>query len=149
MDAVTYPDAEVAGFIEEQVVPLRLSADDPLAAEFKVTWTPTLVTLDCYGREHHRTVGFLPADELIPSLEFGMAKTDFDTGQHNYAVIHLDRLLKSYPASGAAPEAVFLRGISRYKSSHDVKPLKEAYEKLAADYPESEWTKRAHPYSLL
>lgn len=149
MDAVTYPNVKVFDFIQGEVVPLRVPADSPLAAEFKVTWTPTLVTLDYYGKEHHRTVGFLPADELIPSLELGMAKTDFDTGQYNDAIIHLDRLLRYYPASGFAPEAVFLRGVSRFKSSHDAKPLKEAYEKLAADYPDSEWAKRAHPYSLL
>lgn len=135
--------------MQAEVVPLRVQADAPLAAEFRVTWTPTLVTLDFYGKEHHRTVGFLPPDELIPSLELGKARVDFDDGQYNDAIIHLDRLLRLYPASGSAPEAVFLRGVSRYKSSHDAKPLKEAYEKLAAEYPESEWAKRAHPYSLL
>ena len=48
-----------------------------------------------------------------------------------------------------APEAVYLRGVSRYKSSHSAAPLKEAYEKLRAEYPASEWTQRAQPYSLL
>lgn len=149
MDAVTYPDAKVIAFINEKIVPLRVPADNQLAAEYKVTWTPTLVTLDFYGREHHRTVGFLPPHELIPSLLLGVGKTDFDAEQFNDAVLHLNRLLADYPASAAAPEAVYLRGISRYKSSRDPKPLKEAYEKLKADYPASEWVHRAQPYSLL
>ncbi|HEY6837870.1 MAG TPA: outer membrane protein assembly factor BamD [Geobacteraceae bacterium] len=150
MDAVTYPHEKVIDFIAEKIVPLRVPADaQPLASDFKVTWTPTLVTLDFYGKEHHRTVGYLPPEELIASLLLGMAKTDFDFNQFNDAIIYLDRLLADYPRSAAAPEAVYLRGVSRYKASHDAKPLKEAYEKLHADYPTSEWAHRAEPYSLL
>lgn len=149
MDAVTYPNEKVIDFIGKKIVPLRVPADAPLATEFKVTWTPTLVTLDYYGKEHHRTVGFLSPEELIPSLILGMAKTDFDTNQFNDAIIHLNQIIADYADSAAAPEAVFLRGVSRYKSSHDAKPLKEAFEKLKADYPKSEWTQRANPYSLL
>lgn len=150
MDAVTYPNAKVIDFIDRKIVPLRVPADaQPLSTEFKVMWTPTLVSLDYYGREHHRTVGFLPPDELVPSLILGMGKTDFDTEQFNDAILHLDEILSSYSRSAAAPEAVYLRGVCRFKSSHDAKPLKEAYEKLASDYPGSEWVKRAQPYSLL
>ena len=150
MDAVTYPHEKVIDFIGSKIVPLRVPADaKPLADEFKVTWTPTLVTLDFYGKEHHRTVGFLPPEELIASLLLGMAKIDFDFNQFNDAILHLDRLLADFTRSAAAPEAVYLRGVSRYKASHDAKPLKEAYEKLRADYPTSEWTQRAQPYSLL
>ncbi|HEY5991495.1 MAG TPA: hypothetical protein VIU10_02860 [Candidatus Udaeobacter sp.] len=58
MDAVSYPDEKVANFIIDKVVPVRILADSPLASDFKVTWTPTLVTLDFYGKEHYRTVGF-------------------------------------------------------------------------------------------
>ncbi len=150
MDAVTYPNDKVSDFIMTRIVPLRVPADSqPLATEFKVTWTPTLVTLDYYGKEHHRTVGFLPPEQLIPSLLLGMAKADFDADQFNDAIFTIDRLLAEFPVSAAAPEAIYLRGVSRFKASHDPKPLKEAYEKLQAEYPGSEWTHRAQPYSLL
>ncbi len=150
MDAVTYPHQDVVNFITEKIVPLRAPFDaQPISTDFKVMWTPTLITLDYYGKEHHRTVGFLPPDELIPSLTLGMGKIDFDTNQFSEAIIHFNTLLNGYPKSAAAPEAIYLRGVSRFKSSHDAKSLKEAYEQLKADYPESEWTKRAQPYSLL
>lgn len=149
MDAVTYPNEQVANFIIDKVVPLRVPADHPLSRDFKITWTPTLITLDFYGKEHQRTVGFLPPEELIPSLLLGMGKSDFETDQYNDAIIHLNMLLAGYPQSGAAPEAVFLRGVARFKGSHDAKPLKEAYQQLTADYPASPWAKRADPYKLL
>ncbi len=150
MGAVTYPNVKVSEFIGKRMIPLQVQADaKPLATEFKVTWTPTLVVLDYYGKEHHRSVGFLPPEELIPMLLLGMGKVYFDAEQFNAAIVHLDELLVDYPQSAAAPEAVYLRGVSRFKGSHDPRLLKEAYERLKADYPTSEWVKRAQPYSLL
>jgi hypothetical protein len=150
MGAVTFPDSKVTAYITENTIPLRLPHDHkPLASQFQVNWTPTLVTLDIEGKEHHRTVGFLPPEEIIPSLLLGKAKVHFDHEEFQVALKNLEALLKDYPRSGAAPEAIFLRGVCGYKSTHDPKPLKEAYERLQKEYPESEWTKRALPYRLI
>ncbi len=150
MDAVTYPDDKVAEFINVNMIPLRVKSDSiPLSKDFNVTWTPTLVTLDQDGKEHYRTVGFLSPSELIPSLILGIARIHFDAGQFDACLEALERLISQYPKSKAAPEAVFLRGVAAYKSKHDARPLKTAYEKLQADYPGSVWADRAQPYRLL
>jgi len=150
MDAVTYPDARVIGFISENLIPLRVQFDaQPLSANFNVKWTPTLVTLDSQGKEHHRTVGFLSPEELIPSLLLGIAKSYFETDRFDEALQNFEKLLAKYPKSDSAPEAIYLQGVCRYKSTQDAKPLKEAYEKLSSEYPSSEWTRRAYPYRLL
>lgn len=150
MGAVTYPDAKVVEFISKNLIPIQVKSDaQPISTNFNVKWTPSLITLDQEGKEHHRTVGFLSPDELIPSLLLGIAKCHFDQEHFNEALASLDKLMADYPKSAAAPEAIFLRGVSQYKSTHDAKPLKEAYGKLQSDYPSSEWTKRAYPYRLL
>jgi outer membrane protein assembly factor BamD (BamD/ComL family) len=79
----------------------------------------------------------------------GIAKSYFDRERFSEALSTLDKLLTDYPKSDSAPEATYLRGVCRYKNTHDAKPLKEAYEWLQAKYPSSEWTKRAYPYRLL
>ena len=150
MDAVTYPDPAVIDFMNRSLVAVRVAYNaKPYADDFNVKWTPTLVSLDSSGKEHHRTVGFLQAEELIASLSLGMAKVHFDQDQFDSALAHLEKLLQAYPKSSSAPEAMFLRGVSLYKSTHDPKPLKQAYERLEAEYPGDEWTKRAYPYRLL
>jgi hypothetical protein len=150
MDAVTYPKNEVVEFLNKAVIPLRIPSDaKPLADDFNLKWTPMLVVLDWNGKEHQRTVGFLPPEELIPSLLLGIAKTHFDLDQFGDAMVMLDKILSDHGGSGAAPEAVFLKGVCGYKSTHNPSPLKQAYEKLQATYPTSEWTKRALPYRLL
>jgi len=150
MDAVTYPNDRVIRFISENMIPLRVAFDaQPLSANFNIKWTPTLITLNHDGNEHHRTVGFLAPQELIPSLLLGMGKSYFETDQFDEAIGSLEKLLGEYPESGSAPEAIYLRGVCRYKSTQNPEPLKVAYEQLTAEYPSSEWTKRAYPYRLL
>lgn len=150
MDAVTYPSEIVSSFITEHLVPLRSLYDaQPLAGRYNVQWTPTLITVDAEGKEHHRTVGYLSPEELVPSLLLGAGKCDFDNGRLEEAEAELGRVLAEYPKSEAAPEAAYYLGVARFKSSHDGRRLKETYEKLHADYPGSEWEKRAYPYRLL
>jgi len=150
MDAVTYPEEKVFNFIRENIIPVRVPSDsEPESKDFNVKWTPTLITLDTEGKEHHRTLGFLSVNELIPSLMLGMAKVDFDADRFDKALGKFDRILAEYPRSDSTPEAIYLRGVSGYKSSGDPKALRKAWEKLEAQYPTSAWTKRAYPYRLL
>ena len=150
MGAVTYPNEKVIHFIEANMVPLQVQFnEEPLAIDFGVKWTPTLVTIDAKGEEHHRTVGFLSPEELIPSLQLGICKVHFDADNFDESVSRLENVLADYPKSDATPEAIYIRGVSLYKKNNDPKQLKMAYELLLADFPESEWTKRAYPYRLL
>jgi len=150
MGAVTYPNEKVVDFIERHMVPIQVLFDSqPLATRFNIQWTPTVITLDEEGKEHHRTVGFLSPEEFIPSLMLGVAKCHFDREKFDKAISILEEILKKHPKSDAAPEAVYVRGVSLYKSTHKADPLKEAYKRLQAEYPSSEWTKRAQPYRLL
>jgi len=150
MDAVTYPNESVVEFIEQNVIPVRVLADQqPLSTDFNIKWTPSLLILDQEGKEHARTVGFLDAEELIPSLLLGIGNGHSDNNAFHDALACYEKVLSDYPGSDSAPEAIFQRGVALYKSSHDPKPLKEAYTHLQDKYPASQWTKRAYPYRLL
>ncbi len=150
MDAVTYPNKAVIEFINSNMIAVRVRHDQrPLAEDFKVKWTPALITLDVDGTERHRTVGFLPPEELIPSLMSGIGKTHLERGEFAKAIPRFEMLVSQYPKSGSAPEAVFFLGVARFQSTQDPKFLKKAYETLAAQYPQSEWTTRASPYSTI
>jgi tetratricopeptide (TPR) repeat protein len=150
MGAVTYPDIKVAAFVNETVIPLQVPSDsEPLATDFVLRWTPTLIILDTSGKEHSRTVGFIPPEELIPTILLGMAKVYFDLRQFDPAIECLEKIINGYPQSFEAPEAVYYRGVCAYKTSHDAGGLKKAYERLAKEYPQSEWVRRAFPYRLL
>ncbi|RUM36482.1 MAG: hypothetical protein DSY50_02410 [Desulfobulbus sp.] len=150
MDAVTYPNQAVSTFIHQKVVPLRLPSDQqPQAAEYRITWTPALLILDENGIEQHRIVGFLDEIQLIPALLLGIGNLDYYKGNFSRALDCYGRIIAEFPGSDAAPEAIFQRGVSLYKSTHNPTPLREAYELLDSEYKHSLWRNRAYPYRLI
>lgn len=150
MDAVTYPDTDVVRFINSNVVALRVPFDHAeLSKRFQIKWTPTLITLDSEGSEHHRTIGFLNPDNLLANLTLGIAKCHFDRDNFNEALPLLESITENHPKSEAAAEAIYLSGVAKFKTSHEAAPLKEAYEMLVKKFPDNQWTHRAEPYRLL
>jgi hypothetical protein len=150
MGAVTYPDGQVVKFVDDNFVPVQIEVSNTaLMAQFQVKWTPTIIVLDADGNEVHRVVGFLPPEEFIPTFMVAKGTWYFNAEQHSEAQGMFDAARRDYPDSDAAAEAVFFLGVSRYKMTHDPKPLREAYETLVAKFPGSEWTKRAAPYRLI
>jgi tetratricopeptide (TPR) repeat protein len=150
MDTVTYPNENVITFVEDYYIPLQIPFDaKPLSTDFNIKWTPTLITLGSDKKEHHRTVGFLNPDAFIANALLGIGKYHFDSDRYPEALTFFEEIISAQPESDSAAESIFLRGVSSYKISGDTKPLKEAYETLSTQFPDSEWTKRAYPYRLL
>ena len=150
MDAVSYPQPSVIEFISNNLVPLRIPADNKeLGNRYAAKWTPLLLLLDAGGKEYYRTLGFFSPQELIPSLLLGLAKASFDRAERPAAIQHCERILQEFPNSGAAPEAIYLKGVAGYIESHEVNHLKELHKTLQRDFPTSTWAMRASPYGLL
>lgn len=150
MDAVTYPHQVVKDFIEKRLVPLKIHfKEKPHASDFNVEWTPTLLILDGEGREHHRSVGYQPPEEMLAFMLFGMGKLYFNDEDYGLAIQHLDELLAKYPKTNPAAEAVYYRGVARFKKTGSRQHLKTIYQQLLEQYPESLWTKRAEPYKTI
>jgi len=114
-----------------------------------VKWTPTLLVLDASGREHHRSVGYLAPEEFIAQMDLGRAKLDFARDALAPAIDEFAGVLESCPECAAAPEARYYLGVSRYKQTHDLRELKRIWEVLSRDFPQSEWTRKAEPYSQI
>ena len=150
MDAVTYPDDKVGASIRENYIPLRIASDaEPYSTDFMVQWTPRTLVVDSFGNVHQSKVGFFPPEEFLPSLQLGLAKAAFDEDRLDDCQKYLAVILADFPESAAAPQAVYLQGVTDYKKTHQAEPLKDAYNKLKDSYPNSEWVKRALPYRLL
>lgn len=153
MNTGPYSSEKVQRFLEERFIPVRSECfwenPTPLMQQFAVKWTPTFLVHDPEGNEHHRFVGYVPEDDLFAQLGLGMGKIFYDTDRMEEAIRQFRTVIERHPAAGAAPEAVFLRGVAEYKHTHDAKALRRAYDVLTAGYPQSEWARRAGPYSAI
>jgi len=144
LGTVTYPDSAVVKYISKNFIPLQINvqANAEIAGKYRVFWTPTILVLDSNGAEYYRFNGFLPPDEFIPQLEFGLGTMALEKQDYKTASIQLKSVVDKYTRSDIAPEAQYWFGVSEYKASHNVEALLNAWRKLKKDYPNSIWAKK-------
>lgn len=110
---------------------------------FDAVWTPTVLILDSNGEERHRIEGYLPVDEFRAQLELGLARVafmskNFADAERRYAAV-LDR----YANTKAAPEALYWKGVSHYKTTNDHTVLSELPAMFRQQYPDSIWAMKS------
>jgi len=99
--------------------------------------------MDSSGEERWRIEGYLPKKEFRAQLEAGLARISFMDKQWADAEQRYAQVVERFADTAAAPEAVYWRGVSRYKSTNDHTVLGEVAEELGEKYPESVWAKKA------
>ena len=114
---------------------------------FEVLWTPRVLILNSNGKERERSEGYLPNSEFRARLELGLARITFMSMQWLEAERRYAEVAVRYPKTSAGPEAVYWRGVSRYKATNDHKALSEVAEELKNKYPESLWMLKASIWS--
>ena len=153
MNTGPYSSEKVQAFVVEQFVPVRSQCfwdrPTPLMQRFGIKWTPTFIVHDSSGAEHHRFLGYVPDDDLFAQLGLGLGKIFYDADRMEEAIARFRTVIGRHPGAGATPEAIFLMGVAEYKRGHDPKALRQVWETLSSAYPQSEWTRRAEPYSAI
>ena len=150
MNTVTYPAKEVVKFVNNYLIPLRINVKDQATHEDYIHfWTPAIAVLNSEGNQLQQTIGFLGVDDFITSMLLGIAKVHIEAGEYDMAMIPLKSLQETFPKSRDVPEAIYFCGVTLFKESKEPGKLKEAYEKLLTNYPNSAWTDRASPFRLL
>jgi hypothetical protein len=144
MDTVTYPDDRVVQFIQQDCVPARVKVKESpdLVEEYLVSWTPNAVLADEQGRVHYRVEGYLPPEEFVARLSLGVGRYWLDRQQFARARGRFEEVARRHAGSGAAAEALYWLGVAHYKESHDPAQLRLGWQRLAQEYPDSEWTVR-------
>jgi hypothetical protein len=69
MGAVTYPDQEVARFVDLNFIPVQIETaaeNQALMSQYGVTWTPSLSVLDADGKVHYTPWALSPPKSLSP-----------------------------------------------------------------------------------
>ena len=103
--------------------------------------------MDSNGKERCRIEGYLPKNEFRAQLEMGLARISFMDKHWADAEQKYDEIIAGFPDTAAAPEAVYWRGVSRYKKTNDHTVLGGVAEELGTKYPDSVWAKKASVWS--
>ena len=103
--------------------------------------------MDSSGDERWRIEGYLPKNEFRSQLEMGLARISIMDKRWADAEQRYDQVIEQYADTAAAPEAVYWRGVSRYKRMNDHLVLGPVAEELEEKYPGSVWAKKASVWS--
>lgn len=98
-----------------------------------------MVILDPNGKERFRIDGYLPRDEFRAQLELGLARVAFMSKKWADAERRYSEVLERYPNTQAAPEALYWKGVSHYKTTNDHTVLGELPGQFRQKYPQSVW----------
>lgn len=148
-----YPQPEIARFISEHFVPVRVHVKDDkeefqrLGQKFDAQWTPTTLVIDAPSTERHRIEGFLPRDDFESQLALGLAKAAFGRGKFDEAERMFEQVVEKYPQTDAAPEAQYWAGVSRYKGTGDAAALGDTAKRFTERYADTTWAKKASVWS--
>jgi Tetratricopeptide repeat len=140
-----YPEPRVDQLVRENFIPVRIQVrENPQAMErFNVQWTPTIVLLGPDGKEHQRIEGFLDTEDFLAQLTLGLAKISFARQEWDRAAERYGEVLDRFPATDAAPEAQYWRGVTRYKATNDAAALGETARAFQERYADSTWARKA------
>jgi hypothetical protein len=147
LDAVTYPQPEVASYIIENFIPLRvrldLREDWPFFRAHGILWTPTIVFMDRNGAPHYRSPGFLPPEDFVDMLRIGKAHCLMPWTRSREAALELEEVVAR--GGSFTPEALYWLGVARYLERRDTSGMWLAWERLTAEFPGTAWAKRVYP----
>ena len=145
LDDEVYAEEDVVRFVTECFVPIKIDIKKhpESFAQFSVEWTPTVIIPDQNGRERHRLVGFLPTEDFLAQLQFGIAKVAFSGKKYEEARKGFVAVGRLYPETSAAPESIYWAGVSAYRDTGKIAPLAQCASELKLKYPESDWAKKA------
>jgi hypothetical protein len=135
----------VAAFIEQHFIPnqAHIKEQGPVFHRLSVLWTPTVVILDPSGTERRRSEGYLPRDEFFAELHLGLARVAVMRKQWADAERFYEAVIERFPQTNAAPEAVYWRGVCRYKRTNDHRELPAVAAQFERQYQETLWAKKA------
>ena len=150
MDAVTYPHQKVTNTIRGNFVAARINEREPgregeqFLLAHRLLWSPGFIFLDSRGTELRRFVGFLPPEEFLPELHFGLGMFHMLHTRYGDSCEYFRRASDGFPKAAIAPEALYWAGIAAFRrDGRKIDVVRERWEEIRARFPHSTWWTRA------
>ena len=139
LDALTYPDAEVAAELYDWFVPLRLDIlqNREIRSRYAAVWTPSFYVLDWSGKLHFHLDGYLGSEDFRIILRLGKAAVDTTRGRYEAAMALMEDGLSRFPDNPRAAAMLFRKGMAWYLSTGDRDAFRDPLLDILERYPAS------------
>ena len=140
---MTYPEDTVADAINRLTVPVQydstVEASAPVVERYRHVWTPDIRILDSEGYDLAHWNGYLPPYEFVARLLTETAFARLRLRQYHDAISLYEEVLRRFPTSAAAAEAIYFLGVAQYRANPAGDDLRKQWRYLQSRFPESEW----------
>jgi TolA-binding protein len=103
--------------------------------------------LDGEGKEHFRFEGFMPPANFLAELDFGRGRVAFHRKQWDEAISLFNSAAERDTKTEMAAEGAYWSAAAQYQKTHDASALKEWGKRIAVEYPNTTWARRAQVYT--
>jgi TolA-binding protein len=103
--------------------------------------------MDADGAERYRIEGYLPKNWFRARLEMGLGRVAFMKKKFADAETVYANVAENFADTTVAAEAVYWRGVCRYKATNDHTVLGGVAHELSEKYPGDEWTLKSDPWA--
>lgn len=145
MGAVTYPNHEVERYIQDSFIPVQydVTQNKTAADQFNSSWAPTIIVQDADGREYRRSFGYLDPRRMLGELALARLHRSIHRQDLRDATerVH-DALERTRGDAAREPEVLYFGAVVAYKSTGNAEQLKDGWNRLFKEFPESDWTKK-------
>lgn len=123
-------------------VSIHIKEQPVLFRRFGAIWTPTVLIYDADGAERWRIEGYLSRPEFHAQLQMGLGRIAAMRKHWKDSEELYNRVVEEHAGTTAVPEAIYWRGVSRYRQTNDHETLAEV-EKELRPYADSVWAIKA------
>jgi len=102
--------------------------------------------MDSEGAERYRIEGYLPKNWFRARLEMGVARVAFIHKKFADAEKLYAAVIEKRGDTGVVPEAIYYRGVCKYKATNDHTVLTPTAVELSEKFPDDEWTLKSVPW---
>ena len=145
LDAVTYPQDEVANTLNTRFIPVQVNTQEDagksIVERYRQVWTPDIRVLGPDGFDYASWTGYLPPAEYLAQLLLAQAYAYLRMHDEPRAAEVFSEVARRFPTSYAAPEAEYYQAVAHYKASHEPADLRgpQGWERVRSRYQESIW----------
>ncbi len=135
----------MAALILEHFIPvsINITSQPLLFRRFGAIWTPSVVFLDTEGIECWRSEGYLTRSEFHAQVRMALARTSAMHKRWRDAEERYSIVIEDHSDTSAVPEALYWRGVSRYRQGKDHLVLEEMADEVTRRFPASVWAIKA------
>jgi thioredoxin-related protein len=139
LDALTYPNREVAEELTNWFIPLKLQIleDHKIRSHFSAVWTPSFYLTDRNQKIYYKADGYFNTEDFRLQMRIALSQYLLSRGKYQNVIDLMNGGLQLFPDNPTAPRLLLIRGQAEYLLNWNNKVFRATMGELLERFPNS------------